>query len=70
VDLNGEFKMENMRINLEPEYSDWSCWLMGDYGKSQYGAVVYRARKGMEPNWFHRKMQELCFGFQWRKTTK
>jgi hypothetical protein len=23
--------------------------------------------EGNEPNWFHRKMQELCFGFKWEK---
>ena len=53
-------------INI-PEKSEWTCWLMGDNGKSQHGAIVYNPVKGQEPNWFHRKMQELCFGFQWRK---
>ena len=70
MDLNGEFKTENMTMNFGPGDSGWTCWLMGDHGKSQYGAIVYKPQKGMEPNWFHRKMQELCFGFQWRKTTK
>lgn len=51
----------------QPERSEWTCWLMGDHGKSKYGAIVYNPVKGSEPNWFHRKMQELCFGFQWRK---
>lgn len=50
-----------------PEKSEWRVWLMGDYGSSQHGAIVYQSNKGMEPNWFHRKMQEFCFGFQWRK---
>lgn len=50
-----------------PEKSEWKVWLMGDYGSSQHGAIVYNPNKGMEPNWFHRKMQEFCFGFQWRK---
>jgi hypothetical protein len=40
---------------------------MGDHGQNQHGAIVYQPIKGQEPNWFHRKMQELCFGFQWRK---
>jgi hypothetical protein len=57
---------ENLVFKL-PEKSEWTCWLMGDHGKSQYGAIVYNPNKGMEPNWFHRKMQEFCFGFQWRK---
>lgn len=51
----------------QPERSEWACWLMGDYGKSKPGAIVYQPIKGHEPNWFHRKMQELCFGIQWRK---
>jgi len=50
-----------------PEKSGWKVWLMGDYGKNQHGAIVYHPNKGQEPNWFHRKMQELCFGVQWRK---
>lgn len=23
--------------------------------------------EGLEPNWFHRKMQNICFGFRWEK---
>lgn len=57
-------KLETLKI---PEKSEWRVWLMGDYGISQHGAIVYQPNKGQEPNWFHRKMQELCFGFQWRK---
>lgn len=65
---------ENLRAELpeysiykQPQKSEWRVWLMGDYGKSEHGAIVYQPNKGMEPNWFHRIMQELCFGFQWRK---
>ncbi len=58
---------DNLIIKL-PEKSEWAVWLMGDYGSGQPGAIVYNPNKGQEPNWFHRKMQELCFGFQWRKT--
>jgi hypothetical protein len=50
-----------------PERSEWKVWLMGDHDSGQLGAIVYHPIKGREPNWFHRKMQELCFGFQWRK---
>jgi hypothetical protein len=72
MDQNGDFNIFNMETMTvkQPEYSGWTCWLMGDHGKSQHGAIVYRPQKGMEPNWFHRKMQEICFGFQWRKNTK
>jgi hypothetical protein len=61
-----DFGTETFTLEI-PERSEWTCWLMGDYGKSQHGAIVYHPVKGREPNWFHRKMQELCFGFQWRK---
>ena len=42
-----------------PEKSDWTCCFCGN--------VYFTPDKGKEPNWFHRKMQELCFGFKWRK---
>jgi len=29
--------------------------------------IRYNPGEGGEPNWFHRKMQELIFGFKWRK---
>lgn len=45
-----------------PEYSDWRCELFG----GPFG-IVWAPVKGNEPNWFHRKMQELCFGVKWRK---
>jgi hypothetical protein len=56
-----------IKVYKPPEKSEWKVWLMGDYGKSPHGAIVYQPNKGQEPNWFHRKMQELCFGFKWRK---
>jgi len=66
-DLNLVSESLDMHVIKLPEKSEWKVWLMGDYGKCQHGAIVYQPNKGMEPNWFHRKMQELCFGFQWRK---
>ena len=37
----------------------WRCQLIpGTY---------FPVEKGTEPNWFHRKMQTLCFGFVWSK---
>ena len=59
---NAEFTIK------QPERSGWGVWVLGDYDtKGKAGAVVYYPNKGQVPNWFHRKMQELCFGFQWRK---
>lgn len=31
--------------------------------------VYYTPDEGKEPNWFHRKMQELILGFKWRKNS-
>ena len=29
--------------------------------------TYWQVEEGSEPNWFHRKMQELCFGIKWIK---
>lgn len=42
-----------------PERSNWTVQLLGN--------VYYTPEKNKEPNGFHRKMQELCFGVKWRK---
>jgi len=44
-----------------PEKSDWHCHIAG---------MIYMPDKNDEPNWFHRKMQELCFGAKWVKKPK
>lgn len=44
-----------------PKRSDWSMTSAN---------ITWTPKEGCEPNWFHRKMQELCFGFKWRKNTK
>ena len=49
-------------VNMMPKQSDWQCHLFG----SERG-LVYTPLEGKEPNWFHRKMQELILGFKWRK---
>jgi hypothetical protein len=41
-----------------PEKSEWTL---------SAANVQYTPDKGEEPNWFHRKMQELVLGFKWRK---
>lgn len=45
--------------------SKWTCYLSGRPGDSF--CTVFTPRKGQEPNWFHRKMQELIFGLKWVK---
>lgn len=42
-----------------PERSNYTVELLGN--------VFYTPEKNKEPNWFHRKMQELAFGVKWRK---
>lgn len=41
-----------------PKYT-WKCQLVP--------GTHWMVEAGKQPNWFHRKMQELCFGIQWRK---
>lgn len=50
-------------VSSMPKASKWQCTLIGGPN-----GAVYNPSEGNEPNWFHRKMQELCFGFKWRKS--
>ena len=43
-----------------PKKSKWTVELLGN--------VFFTPDEGKEPNWFHRKMQELAFGFKWKKS--
>ena len=43
-----------------PKKSKWTVELVGN--------TFYTPDEGKEPNWFHRKMQELAFGFKWGKS--
>ena len=56
---------EIIRIAYPPENSEWSCYLFG--GPNIAGSVIYKPANGLEPNWFHRWMQSLCFGVKWVK---
>ena len=56
-----------LTVDSMPKRSDWHCYLFGDADRPGPGSVVLVPVEGNEPNWFHRKMQELCFGFKWRK---
>jgi len=42
----------------EPELSEWSAC---------FGNLTWTPEKGVEPNWFWRQMQFLCFGIKWKK---
>ncbi len=45
-------------INLANDASDWTMTFCEN--------IQYTPEEGKEPNWFHRKMQELCFGVKWK----
>lgn len=55
---------EKSTLVYSEKNSEWSCQLFGTGD-----ALVLTPRKGKEPNWFWRKMQYLCFGNKWYKTT-
>ena len=57
---------EKFEIITQSEHSDWVCYLSGDPSRLK-GSVKFVPRKDFEPNWFHRKMQELFFGVKWVK---
>ena len=56
--------MDNLRVDWQanliknPKYT-WRCRLIH--------GTWWMVEEGKQPNWFHRKMQELCFGFKWEK---
>ena len=51
--------MSDFTMVKPPEYSCWQIELV----KGTYWHVI----KGGEKCWFHRKMQEWCFGIKWIK---
>lgn len=42
-----------------PQLSNWRVHLMN--------GVVFTPKNNCEPNWFHRRMQELAFGVRWER---
>ena len=63
-----EKMMANSTITFatSPPPPDWECVLFGNPNVKGW-STVFRPPSGLEPNWFHRKMQELCFGVKWKK---
>ena len=49
--------------------SKWVCYLSGN-PTNVANTVTFNPAEENEPCWFHRKMQELCFGFKWIKENK
>jgi len=59
ADANSEYFIT---LSSMSKPSDWQCTLIGGPN-----GAVYNPSEGNEPNWFHRKMQELILGFKWKK---
>lgn len=49
-----------------PEWSEWRCYMFGNTPSNNCG-IVWRPRKGQEPNAFVRWMMKLCFACTWVK---
>lgn len=54
-------------IDVPPKRSEWRMYFFCDPSADSNHKNWYSPIEGKEPNWFHRKMQELCFGVKWRK---
>lgn len=52
--------VSEMQFSTMNSKSDWYCEILGT-------ELRYYPRNESVPNWFHRKMQELCFGFKWKR---
>jgi len=57
TELRGWSTYDQLTIKV-PKYG-WKCEI--------HQGTHWMVEEGKEPNWFHRKMQQLCFGFKWEK---
>ena len=57
TELRGWSTYDQMTFKT-PKYT-WKCQI--------HPGTHWMVEEGKEPNWFHRKMQQLCFGFKWEK---
>ena len=61
-------KEDYFEMRIQPEQSDWQCYLFGN--RPGYLGIVYRPRKGRVPNLFVRWMMRVCFDCLWIKDKK
>jgi hypothetical protein len=55
-----DYSQSTMKVSgIKPPKYTWKCKLTNN--------TYWMVEEGKEPNWFHRKMQELCFGIKWEK---
>lgn len=59
---------ESYIIDNSPPPSPWILYFFANADAS--GNIVYRPPLNGQPNWFHRKMQELVFGVKWKYEPK
>lgn len=50
--------VEEYQVIRKPNYT-WKCEL--------HPGTYWNVEDHRVPNWFHRRMQELCFGIKWSK---
>jgi len=56
---------ENYAFKIQPEKSDWQCYMFGNTPDGQ--GMIYIPVKGKEPNRFVRWMMKICFDCTWVK---
>jgi hypothetical protein len=58
--MGADSLLSTMKISgiKTPKYT-WKCQLIS--------GTHWLVEEGKQPNWFHRKMQTLCFGIIWSK---
>ena len=69
IDVNNPsgFKVDtsNYTFIQPPESSEWQCYLFGNRPGSI--GMIYRPKKGQEPNWLVRWFMRVCFDCLWVK---
>ena len=54
-------------VHLEPDIKGGDSSIYAEKGTAMHTVSDLCLTKGLEPNWFHRWMQSLCFGVKWVK---
>lgn len=56
---DGQDLLSYENLVIKKTMPTWRCRLTNN--------TYWNVEDGNQPNWFHRKMQQLCFGFKWEK---
>jgi len=57
--------LNNYTFIKPPESSEWQCYLFGN--RPGGVGMIYRPKKGREPNWLVRWFMRVCFDCLWVK---